>query len=590
MKIPSNVIQEDLKNNYEKNYTSIKGILWYSKKINMSETEEIKNKFNLDFSIAKLAVSRGITVKTFNDFIEPKIKNLMPDPMVLDDMEKATIKIIEFINQKKKIGILGDYDVDGSCSIALLYNYLNDIGSRCEYYVPDRLEEGYGPNIKALRELKQKNCELILTLDCGTTSFEPINQISKEGADVIVVDHHIESGPAPNAFAIINPKKKTDNSLLQNLCATGVVFFLIVAINRKLKSQNYFSSFSSPNLMKYLDLVALATICDLVKLDQINRAFVKQGIKILNNTSNIGLGCLIEDSSINQKINEYHLGFVLGPRINAGGRVGDSKIGANLLVCNDKNTSYVLSQKLCELNNLRKSIEKKVEKEALFKVDESDENIICVHQEDWHPGVIGIVAAKLTEKFKKPSIVISEKSEICTASCRSVKSFNVGEFITDSIRSGKIISGGGHKMAGGFSIERSKIEEFKKTLKNKYFKNYEDISKSFEFELNISSINIKLFQLIEQFAPFGIGNPIPRFLLKGCSITYPKLVGEKHYSFFLEDSIGNNIKAICFNSLGTDIGNTIETKSNIKGVIVTLTMNDWNGDRNIEVFVEDIIC
>ena len=223
MKIPSNVIQEDLKNNYEKNYTSIKGILWYSKKINMSETEEIKNKFNLDFSIAKLAVSRGITVKTFNDFIEPKIKNLMPDPMVLDDMEKATIKIIEFIN--KKIGILGDYDVDGSCSIALLYNYLNDIGGRCEYYVPDRLEEGYGPNIKALRELKQKNCELILTLDCGTTSFEPINQISKEGADVIVVDHHIESGPAPNAFAIINPKKKTDNSLLQNLCATGVVFF-----------------------------------------------------------------------------------------------------------------------------------------------------------------------------------------------------------------------------------------------------------------------------------------------------------------------------------------------------------------------------
>ena len=221
--------------------------------------------------------------------------------------------------------------------------------------------------------------------------------------------------------------------------------------------------------------------------------------------------------------------------------------------------------------------------------EENDENIICVHKDDWHPGVLGIVASRLTDKFKKPSIVISEKEMVCTASCRSVKSFDIGQFIINSVNDGKLISGGGHKMAGGFTIEKSKIKDFKRYLKDKFLRKPEDISKNYEFELFISSINNKLFYLIDKFSPFGIGNPKPKFLVKDCSITFPKLVGEKHYSFFLQDSFGNSIKAISFNSKGTEIGKIIEETSTVNGVIVTMTLNRWNGAENVELFVEDII-
>ena len=589
MKITSNVVQEKSKNNCEKNYTSINGFVWSKKKFDESNVETLRNEFNLDISIAKLAISRGITATNYKNFIEPKLKYLMPDPSVMDDMEKATKKIIEVICKKKKIGILGDYDVDGSCATSLLCSYLLDLGVSYEYHIPDRIKEGYGPNIKALRRLKEKNCDLILTLDCGTTAINSINKISNEDVDVIVVDHHIEAEKSPNAFAIVNPKKRSDKSGLHNLCATGVVFFLLCSLNRVLKKNHFFKSRSYPDLIKYLDLVALATVCDLVKLDQINRTFVKQGIKVLNNTKNIGLSCLIEHSSINQKINEYHLGFILGPRINAGGRVGDSKIGTSLMISKEKKISSILSKKLCDLNNLRKIVEKKVEKDALDQIEENDENIICVHKDDWHPGVLGIVASRLTEKFKKPSIVISEKEMVCTASCRSVKSFDIGKFIINSVNDGKLISGGGHKMAGGFTIEKSKIKDFKRYLKDKFLRKPEDISKNYEFELFISSINNKLFYLIDKFSPFGIGNPKPKFLVKDCSITFPKLVGEKHYSFFLQDSFGNSIKAISFNSKGTEIGKIIEQTSTVNGVIVTITLNRWNGAENVELFVEDII-
>ena len=335
-------------------------------------------------------------------------------------MQKATKKIVNCILKKKKIGIFGDYDVDGSSATSLICNFFSEIGVEYESYIPDRIKEGYGANIDAFESLKEKGCALILTLDRGTTSFEPIELISRKNVDVIVVDHHQQSELLPKAFAIINPKKKKDSSNLNNLCATGVTFFLVISLSRELKKNNSLK-IKLPNLIKYLDLVALATVCDLVKLDQVNRAFVKQGIKIINQTNNIGLNALVQESSINQFLNEYHLGFVLGPRINAGGRVGNSRIGVDLLTSNDTNMSNILSKKLCDFNNLRKSIEYQVEKEAINKGIPEDQNIICVHNKNWHPGVLGIVASKLTNKFMRPSIVISEDNEVCSASCRSVR-------------------------------------------------------------------------------------------------------------------------------------------------------------------------
>ncbi len=588
MKTDFNFIEDCKKNNNQKNNYSIKGFYWSEKESSDLEVNKIKDDLNLDLSIAKMIVSRGISRSNFDNFINPKIKNLIPDPFVLHDMEKATLRVIKSIKENKKIGILGDYDVDGSSATALLCNYLSEINISYEYYIPDRISEGYGPNVNALKNLKNKGCELILTLDCGTTAETSINMISEDGVDVIILDHHIESVTLPNAYAIINPKQKSDTSSLNHLCATGVVFFFVVAINRELKKIKYFIN-SSPNLIKYLDLVALATVCDLVKLDNLNRAFVKQGIKVMNNSKNMGINCLIENSSINQMINEYHLGFILGPQINAGGRVGDSRMSVNLLTSKNKSISSVIAQKLYEFNNLRKSIEKKVEQEALKQISTNDENIICVHNENWHPGVIGIVAARITEKFNTPSIVISENTDVCSASCRSVKSYDIGALIIELVENNILVSGGGHKMAGGFKIRRSKISELKINLRDRFNKSAQDLKKQFESELNISVINKEFFATIDKFSPYGVGNPKPKFLIRDCFIKYPRIVGEKHYSFFVENSFGDRIKAISFNSVGTSLGKVIETENFTKALIVSLTMNRWDGEESVELFLEDIV-
>ena len=588
MKTDFNFIEDCKKNNNQKNNYSIKGFYWSEKESSDLEVNKIKDDLNLDLSIAKMIVSRGISRSNFDNFINPKIKNLIPDPFVLHDMEKATLRVIKSIKENKKIGILGDYDVDGSSATALLCNYLSEINISYEYYIPDRISEGYGPNVNALKNLKNKGCELILTLDCGTTAETSINMISEDGVDVIILDHHIESVTLPNAYAIINPKQKSDTSSLNHLCATGVVFFFVIAINRELKKIKYFIN-STPNLIKYLDLVALATVCDLVKLDNLNRAFVKQGIKVMNNSKNMGINCLIENSSINQMINEYHLGFILGPQINAGGRVGDSRMSVNLLTSKNKSISSVIAQKLYEFNNLRKSIEKKVEQEALKQISTNDENIICVHNENWHPGVIGIVAARITEKFNTPSIVISENTDVCSASCRSVKSYDIGALIIELVENNILVSGGGHKMAGGFKIRRSKISELKINLRDRFNKSAQDLKKQFESELNISVINKEFFATIDKFSPYGVGNPKPKFLIRDCFIKYPRIVGEKHYSFFVENSFGDRIKAISFNSVGTSLGKVIETENFTKALIVSLTMNRWDGEESVELSLEDIV-
>ena len=588
MTTSANLIEENKKNNTEKNNYSIGGFLWSEKKTNNDEVVTLKNELGLDTCIAKLAVARDINSKNFEKYTNPKIKTTIPDPFVLDDMQKATKKIVNCILKKKKIGVFGDYDVDGSSATSLICNFFSEIGVEYESYIPDRINEGYGANIDAFELLKEKGCALILTLDCGTTSFEPIELISRKNVDVIVVDHHQQSELLPKAFAIINPKKKKDSSNLNNLCATGVTFFLVISLSRELKKNNSLK-IKLPNLIKYLDLVALATVCDLVKLDQVNRAFVKQGIKIINQTNNIGLNALVQESSINQFLNEYHLGFVLGPRINAGGRVGNSRIGVDLLTSNDTNMSNILSKKLCDFNNLRKSIEYQVEKEAINQVIPEDQNIICVHNNNWHPGVLGIVASKLTNKFMRPSIVISEDNEICSASCRSVSSFDIGKFILDSVKNGMLTSGGGHKMAGGFKIKRSKIKDFKLSLKNKFVTNVDNLKKNYDSELKISAIDNQLFHKINKFSPFGIGNPKPKFLINDVVIRYPRVVGEKHISFYFEDYCSTRIKAISFDSLGTKLGDVIKSSDSIKSAVVSINLNTWDGQENAELILEDII-
>ena len=582
--------QVAIKNNKLEKYYSLKGNFWSERDHDRNIFDSLKSKFSNEYILLQLLVSRNISTKKIEDFINPKLKNLLPDPYTIDDMKRASDKICDFINRKKRIGIFGDYDVDGSSSTALICNYLKSIGASFEYYIPDRISEGYGPNKKAFDILKEKKCELILTLDCGTSSNDVVSYANSKGIEIIIVDHHLEGDKLPDAFAIVNPNKKSDKSNLNKLCAAGVVFFLIISINRNLKKNNFFANSEPPNLLKFLDLVALGTICDLVKLDLVNRALVKQGMKVMNKLLNTGIKSLVECSSIKDEISEYHLGFVLGPRINAAGRVGDSKLGATLLI-NDKNDlNLSIAEKLNYYNQLRKKVEKKVEAQAINQVNTNSEGIICVHSKDWHPGVIGIVAGRLTENFKRPSIVISEDKNTCKASCRSVKNFHMGDFIINAVRDGLLITGGGHEMAGGFSILREKIDVFKDYIKNKFSVSDIHHEKNYDMEINLSSVNLDLYKSITKLEPYGMGNPKPKFLIRNCTKSFVKPAAEIHLIVYLNDMYGNSVKSIAFNSSQNEIGKLLNDDDNKElDIICTLQINRWNGEENVELIIEDIL-
>ena len=586
MQINVEIQEEKIKKQTLSKLKSVRKIQWKEKKSEHELECILEKKFGLNQIISKLLVSRGIDTENFEKFSNPLIKNIMPDPHVLDSMECATKKIVEFIIKKKKIGLLGDYDVDGSASTAIMCSYLKALEVDFEFYIPDRIEDGYGPSIKIMEYFKNKGCELIITLDCGTSSLKEINYIKKKQVDVIVVDHHKQGKVLPDAFAIINPNKKKDNSNLKNLCAAGVVFFLLASVNRELKQK---TNLCVPDLLNYLDLVALATVCDLVKLDLMNRAFVKQGLKILNNTKNDGLLSLINESGIKEKVSCYHLGYVIGPRINAGGRVGKSSKGTELLISSDKNLNFVIAKQLNEYNTLRKKIELQVEKEAIRQVDDNA-NVLCVNSENWHPGVIGIVASKLVEKFNKPSIVISENIDLCKASCRSVNDFDIGNLIIEAVEEKIIETGGGHKMAGGFSVKKDKITELKKFLKDKYNPQSFEYTKYYDYDLKLSSIDMNLYNEIQKISPFGIGNSTPKFLIRDCIIKFPRIVGEKHLSCIVSDIYKNEFKSIAFNAIDNSINDFIV--SNIQemfSLIVTISKNTWLGQEKIELRIEDVI-
>ena len=586
MQIKAKTIEEQLKKKNPKKI-SLKKHQWIEKEFNEEKERSFLEK-RINPILSRLLSLRNVDVNNIEEYLNPKIKNILPDPYILDHMELATNKIVEIIKGKKKIGIFGDFDVDGSTSTALLSKYFDDVGVEFEFYIPDRVTEGYGPNIEAFKKLIENNCELIITLDCGTTAFNEIDFLNKKGVDIIVIDHHKQSELLPNAFAIVNPNKNDDNSNLVNLCAAGVTFFLLISLNRRLKEIKFFKD-RIPNLILYLDLVALGTVCDLVKIDHVNRAFVKQGLKIINHSSNLGISSIVNESKIENEINDYHLGFVIGPRINAGGRVGKSSLGAELLLCNEKKIANVMALKLGEFNNLRKKIEKEVEYKALEMV-EDNEKIICVSSENWHPGVIGIVASRLVEQFNRPSIVISEEKKLCKGSCRSVQNFDIGNLIVKAVNEGLLLNGGGHKMAGGFSIEKEKIKKFKDYLSSKYFKVVGEIIKNYDYQLNINNININLYDEIVKLSPFGPGNQKPRFLLANCNLSFIKVVGNKHHSLLIEDNYGNKTKGIVFNSVNHDLGNFLDGFSGESiDLVATLRRNTWNNEISIQLQVEDII-
>ena len=578
------------------NSVSVTGKNWILKEFDQEKIVYLKDNYSLDEITAKLLVLRNIKKEDINSFLNPSIKNFLPNPNTLLDMEKSSRRTLDAIKKKEKIGVFGDYDVDGATSTALLGKYFDELKLNYEIYIPDRKTEGYGPSVKAFKELIEKDIKVIFTVDCGTLSFEAINYAKSKNIDVIVLDHHQSEINLPQAHSVVNPNRLDDKSNLQYLCAAGVSFMFLVSLNRQLRLINWFktNSIDEPNLINFLDLVSLGTVCDVVPLVGLNRAIVKQGLKIIKNRINIGIKTLLEICKVDGYPSTYHLGYVIGPRINAGGRVGKCQHGANLLLNSDAKQIFTLATELNSYNKERQLLESELLKNILQnKTINSSSPILVLHGENWHEGVIGIIASRIKEKFNKPTIIISIKENIGKASARSVNGFDIGSIIISATQKGILLKGGGHKMAGGFTIDSSKIEEFKEYAIKKIRSSKVDLNREKNFYIDSivspSALNIDFYSKINILAPFGSANPEPKFVIENVKTINSKIVGEKHIKSILLGSDGSSIKAIAFNALESNIGPYLLKKNkktfNIAG---KLSLNEWKGEKNVEFIIDDI--
>ena len=578
------------------NSLSVSGKNWISKEFNSEEIDFFKTNYFLDEITAKLLSIRKIKKEDVKFFLDPSIKNILPNPYILKDMDRAIERTKMAILKKEKIGIFGDYDVDGATSTAILGKYFELLNISFETYIPDRKNEGFGPNIKGFSEFIDKGVKLIFTVDCGTLSFTPMDFAKKKKIDVIILDHHQSETKLPSAHSVVNPNRFDDRSELNYLCAAGVCFMFLVALNKRLRDQNWFlkNSINEPDLMSTLDLVSLGTVCDVVPLVDLNRAFVRQGLKVLKKKKNLGLKTLIEACKIESRITSYHLGYVLGPRINAGGRVGKSTHGANLLLNRNSKNAFMLASDLNTYNEERKILEA----ELLNKILNTDyknntDPVVILHGENWHEGIIGIIAARVKDKFNKPTIIISVTNGVGKGSGRSIQGFDLGSTIIGAVQSGFLIKGGGHKVAAGFTINMNKINQFKEFVFRKFKSiniNLEE-KKNYYFDVEIapSAINIDFFEKMNILSPFGAGNPEPRFIIKKLKLVNSKIVADKHIKVVLTGSDSTTFKAISFNSVDTIIGSYL-TKKNMKLLDIAgkLSLNEWRGQKNVEFIIDDI--
>ena len=579
------------------NSNSVSNKSWIFKDYNEQDVLFYKENFSLDEITSKLLSIRKIKKEDVNSFLSPSIKNSLPNPEILSDIQKSTKRTVKSILNKEKIGIFGDYDVDGASATALLANYFNEIGISNEIYIPDRKKEGYGPSEESFKILINEGAKLIFTVDCGTLSFEAIDFAFKNKTDVIVLDHHQSEINLPKAYSVINPNRLDDKSDLKYLCAAGVTFMFLVALNKELRSSDWFDQkqISEPNLLEYLDLVTLGTICDVVPLIGLNRAIVSQGLKILRLKKNLGLKTLFDVCDIQSQPNVYHIGYLLGPRINAGGRVGKSSHGANLLIKNNPKDVFKLASELDSFNKERQILEKNVLDNILSKLgNEINESIIIINGKNLHEGVIGIVASRIKDKFNKPVIIISEDdSGIGKASARSIIGFDIGSAIISAVQENILIKGGGHKMAGGFTIKIENFEKFKKFIFKKFKKIHRNTPHFKPLYLDSviapTALNIEFYNKVNTLAPFGSGNPEPKFVLENMKIINSKIIKDKHIKSVLEGKDGSIVKSIAFNCVENEIGAYLLKKDKkLLNIAGKLSLNEWQGQSNVEFIIDDI--
>ncbi len=575
---------------------SINGRIWQQKPINESDVLELSRSFGISDFLARILAPRLESLSEAANFLSPKLKNLLPDPFHLLDMRKAVERSITAILNKQRICIFADYDVDGATSSALLKNILRDLGHECDIYVPDRIAEGYGPNPAAMQKIKDKGTHLLITVDCGAMAHEALQYAKQVGLDVIVIDHHISNDILPEAIAVVNPNRIDETSEYTYLAAVGVSFLFAVALLSELKKQNYNIM---PDLMQYLDLVALGTVCDVMKLVGLNRVFVAQGLKVLQQRNNLGLKTLYDIAGINEKPSCYHLGFILGPRINAGGRVGKSSLGSTLLSTICLEEASTVAAELEKHNNERKVLEMVMIEEAtqIALTQEQDSSLFIVGK-GWHPGVIGIVAGRLKELFNKPVAVIALNDGVGKASCRSIRNFDFGSKIINAKIQNLLVAGGGHAMAAGFTATEEQLPALQKFLNNAFdvdiSNNSLSIIEEYDAELTTNSANLQIVEEYNKLGPFGIGNPEPIFKFDNLFVLKADIVGGKHIRCLLaptkEAFQTRSITAMAFNSISTPLADILlNVKAHNLSVIGSLKINNWQERCTIQLHIKDVI-
>ena len=576
--------------------TSVNGKNWIFKKFNSTEVTNLSESYSISEIVAKLLSIRIKNIDNIDLFLNPKIKNLLPNPFKLKDMKIAIDRTYKSIIKKETVGIFGDYDVDGASSTALLARYFLSINHKFHIYIPDRHKEGYGPSRGGFNSLINLGSKVIYTVDCGTLSFLPVKFAQDLNVDVVVLDHHQSDVKLPNACAIVNPNRYDDNSKLNYLCAAGVCFIFLVALNKKLRDENWFSSNSikEPNILDLLDLVSLGTVCDVVPLIGLNRAIVKQGLKVIKKRSNLGLKTLYDMCKIESQPTTYDLGYVLGPRINAGGRVGKSSHGAELLISNDPQKTYQIATDLEKSNKERQSIEFLLLKEVNNEVEKDKSHpVLLFSGHSWHEGIIGIIASRIKDKHNKPTIIISLNKDIGKGSARSIAGFDIGSQIIQAVQSGILERGGGHKMAGGFTIKKDNIPIFQNFLIKNFKKSNLITSKNLNIYLDSiispSALNEEFLQEINSLAPYGSGNNEPKFVIENIKVLASNKIGENHIKSVLSGKDGSVFNAFAWNAINTPLENFLNKKykkrMNIAGKI---RLNQWKGKKNVEFIIEDI--
>ncbi len=568
--------------------TSLSGRRWVGPSAEEDrQSQAMAQATGLPAPLCRTLVRRGVQAPDANAFLAPTLRDLMPDPHQMRDMEKAAARFREAVRTGQKIAIFADYDVDGGASAALLITWLRACGQQATLYIPDRIDEGYGPNDAAMAALARDH-DLIVCVDCGTLSHGPI--AAAIGADVVVLDHHLGGETLPPAHAVVNPNRQDETGDLGHLCAAAVVFMMLVEVNRQMRADGE----KGPDLMAMLDLVALATVADVAPLTGVNRAFVRQGLTVMARRQRIGLTALADVAGLDQAPNSYHLGFLLGPRVNAGGRIGKADLGARLLATDDPNEALALAERLDQLNTERREVEQQVRDLALEQASArgTDGPLVWAAGEGWHPGVVGIVAARLKEATNRPAIVIGLDGDIGKGSGRSVNGIDLGAAIQRAAAEDFLIKGGGHKMAAGLTVARDQLEPAMERLGALLAKQgAADIGPA---DLRLDGIlmpgaaSIDLINQIENAGPFGAGAPAPRFAFPDCQIHFAKQVGANHLKVSFGDGISSRIDAISFGAMDGPMGPALLHHNGARFHLAgRLEINTWQGRQSVQLRLED---